>query len=170
MDLACLGWRHLAGSWEDVGLATQFIPSSFGHAPWNPAEKVNSGYKAWEFQLYLVGLGPSLLRHILLGNTGWIIVNTSQAFASCSSGLSLKTISKKDINSSVNLYKSSSSCIISVGLNRFTLSDRAFTYWHILPRKQSTSVHSPVILNGPLRQQSAILAKKSVCIVTRMPI
>ena len=48
-----------------MALATPFIPSSFGHAPWNPAEKINSGYKAWEFQIYLIGLGPALFRHIL---------------------------------------------------------------------------------------------------------
>jgi hypothetical protein len=46
-------------------VATSFIPSSFGHAPHNPAEKINSGYKAWEFQLYIYRLGPVLLQHIL---------------------------------------------------------------------------------------------------------
>ena len=59
-------WCVLVGNiWQahgkTVGLATQFIPSCFGRAPQNLAEKINSGYKAWEFQLYLVGLGPSLL-------------------------------------------------------------------------------------------------------------
>ena len=63
-------WRVLAGKvWEahgkTVALATPFIPSSFGRVPRNPAEKINSGYKAWEFQIYLFGLGPALLRHIL---------------------------------------------------------------------------------------------------------
>lgn len=50
---------------DSIEAATPFIPSSFGRAPRNPAEKINSGYKAWEFQLYIYGLGPVLLRHIL---------------------------------------------------------------------------------------------------------
>jgi hypothetical protein len=63
-------WRVLVGPvWQShgktVALATHFIPSSFGRAPRNPAEKINSGYKAWEFQIYLIGLGPALFRHIL---------------------------------------------------------------------------------------------------------
>ena len=58
-------WRVLVGQvWQahgkTVALATQFIPSSFGRAPQNPTEKINSGYKAWEFQIYLIGLGPVL--------------------------------------------------------------------------------------------------------------
>ena len=44
-------WRVLVGEvWQahgkTVALATPFIPSSFGCAPQNPAEKINSGYKA----------------------------------------------------------------------------------------------------------------------------
>lgn len=63
-------WRILVGNiWQahgkTVALATLFIPSSFGRAPQNPVEKINSGYKAWEFQIYLIGLGPALFRHIL---------------------------------------------------------------------------------------------------------
>jgi hypothetical protein len=50
---------------KTVALATHFILSSFGHAPRNPAEKINSGYKAWEFQIYLIGLGPGFFQHIL---------------------------------------------------------------------------------------------------------
>ena len=50
---------------ETIKAAIPFILSSFGRAPQNPAEKINSGYKAWEFQLYIYGLGPVLLRHIL---------------------------------------------------------------------------------------------------------
>ena len=42
-----------------------FIPSSFGCAPRNPAKKINSGYKAWEFEIYIYGIGPTLFRHIL---------------------------------------------------------------------------------------------------------
>ena len=63
-------WCVLVGKiWQahgkSVALATPFIPSSFGRAPQNPAEKINSGYKAWEFQIYLIGLGPALFQHIL---------------------------------------------------------------------------------------------------------
>jgi hypothetical protein len=49
--------------WEAYGktvvLATPFIPSSFRHAPRNPT-KINSGYKAWEFQIYLISLDLAL--------------------------------------------------------------------------------------------------------------
>lgn len=34
-------------------------PGSFDRVPRNPAEKLNSGYKAWEFGLYLYGIGPA---------------------------------------------------------------------------------------------------------------
>jgi hypothetical protein len=50
---------------NSIEAAIPFIPSSFGHAPRNLAEKINSRYKAWEFQLYIYGLGPMLLQHIL---------------------------------------------------------------------------------------------------------
>jgi hypothetical protein len=50
---------------DSIEAVIPFIPSSFGRAPCNLAEKINSGYKAWEFQLYIYGLGPVLLRHIL---------------------------------------------------------------------------------------------------------
>ncbi|KAF5379709.1 hypothetical protein D9615_005670 [Tricholomella constricta] len=63
-------WKVLVGKvWDSHGktiaMATPYIPSSFGRAPRNPADKINSGYKAWEFLLYLFGLGPALLRTIL---------------------------------------------------------------------------------------------------------
>ncbi|KAF8226798.1 hypothetical protein L208DRAFT_1498218 [Tricholoma matsutake] len=51
---------------DSIDLARPFIPSSFGRAPHNLAQKINSGYKAWEFQLYIYRLGPVLFRHILL--------------------------------------------------------------------------------------------------------
>ena len=50
---------------ETVTRSVPFIPSSFGRAPRDPAKKLNSGYKAWEFQLYMYGLCPTLLRHLL---------------------------------------------------------------------------------------------------------
>jgi hypothetical protein len=46
-------------------MATQYLPSSFGRAPRNIAEKINSGYKAWEFIMYLFTLAPALLHGIL---------------------------------------------------------------------------------------------------------
>ncbi|KZV85657.1 hypothetical protein EXIGLDRAFT_622775 [Exidia glandulosa HHB12029] len=50
---------------EDVARSTLFIPSLFGNPPRNIAEKLNSGYKAWEFVLYLWRLGPGLLLGVL---------------------------------------------------------------------------------------------------------
>ena len=50
---------------ETVVRAVPFIPSSFGRAPRDPAKKLNTGYKAWEFQQYIYGLGPTLFRHLL---------------------------------------------------------------------------------------------------------
>jgi hypothetical protein len=58
--------KHLwEGHRETVAQATPYIPSLFGCAPQDPAKKINSGYKAWEYQLYVYGLGPALFRHIL---------------------------------------------------------------------------------------------------------
>jgi hypothetical protein len=55
--------------WQDhgkaVATATPYLPRSFDRAPPNPAEKLNSGYKAWEFLIYLYGLGPGLLYDLL---------------------------------------------------------------------------------------------------------
>ena len=50
---------------ETVPRAVPYIPSSFSRAPWDPSKKLNSGFKAWEFQIYFYGLCPSLLRHFL---------------------------------------------------------------------------------------------------------
>ncbi|KAJ3831674.1 hypothetical protein F5878DRAFT_654799 [Lentinula raphanica] len=48
-----------------VAACTPYIPGSFDRPPRNPAEKINSGYKAWEFLLYLYGLGPCFFFGIL---------------------------------------------------------------------------------------------------------
>ncbi|KAF9223047.1 hypothetical protein BS17DRAFT_796200 [Gyrodon lividus] len=45
--------------------AGQHIPRSFDAKPRNIAEKINTDYKTWEFQLYTFGLGPALLYEIL---------------------------------------------------------------------------------------------------------
>jgi hypothetical protein len=50
---------------ETVERAVKYLPSSFGRAPRNPAKKLNTGYKAWEFQQYLYGFGPTFFRHLL---------------------------------------------------------------------------------------------------------
>jgi hypothetical protein len=50
---------------QDVANCTPYLPGSFDRPPRNPAEKINSGYKAWEFLLYIFGLGPGLLYGVL---------------------------------------------------------------------------------------------------------
>jgi hypothetical protein len=50
---------------KTVSKSVPFIPSCIGHAPWDPSKNINSGYKAWEFQLYVYGLCPMLLWHLL---------------------------------------------------------------------------------------------------------
>ena len=44
-----------------VADSLHYLLSLFNYPPHNIAEKLISGYKAWEFFLYLYGLGPSLL-------------------------------------------------------------------------------------------------------------
>ncbi|KZV99848.1 hypothetical protein EXIGLDRAFT_605347 [Exidia glandulosa HHB12029] len=65
-------WRFavLTGAtWErhgaDVAACTPFLPSSLDRAPRNPAEKINSGYKQWEFLIWLFCLAPALLYKVL---------------------------------------------------------------------------------------------------------
>ncbi|KAF9555548.1 hypothetical protein CPC08DRAFT_753019 [Agrocybe pediades] len=63
-------WAVLVGEvWEDhgreVAAATPYLPGSFDRPPRNPAEKISSGYKAWEFLTYVYGLGPGLFYKIL---------------------------------------------------------------------------------------------------------
>jgi hypothetical protein len=43
-----------------------YLPGSFDQPPHNPAEKINSGFKVWEFLIYIFGLGPGLFYNILL--------------------------------------------------------------------------------------------------------
>ncbi|KAF9496980.1 hypothetical protein BDN71DRAFT_1388425 [Pleurotus eryngii] len=63
-------WATLTGdTWISHGKliakATPHFPSSFHRPPRNPAEKINSGYKATEFYLYFYSLGPAHFRGIL---------------------------------------------------------------------------------------------------------
>ena len=63
-------WAVLTGDiWKAHGKAVadaaQYFPRSFDRTPRNPAEKLSSGYKAWELLLYFYGLGPGLFYGIL---------------------------------------------------------------------------------------------------------
>ncbi|KAI0054683.1 hypothetical protein BV25DRAFT_1816712 [Artomyces pyxidatus] len=69
-DKATWGWFVLEGdTWKThgrkVAAATPYLPGSFDRPPRNPAEKMSSGYKAWEFLMYVYGLGPALLYGVL---------------------------------------------------------------------------------------------------------
>jgi hypothetical protein len=50
---------------RQVASATPYLSGSFDWPPRNPAEKISSGYKAWEFLLYLFGLGPGVFYNVL---------------------------------------------------------------------------------------------------------
>ncbi len=60
-------WKHFG---KEVADATPFIPGMFERPPRNPAKKISSGYKAWEFLLLFYGLGPCLL-YQRLGYAYW---------------------------------------------------------------------------------------------------
>ncbi|TFY51304.1 hypothetical protein EVG20_g11063 [Dentipellis fragilis] len=48
-----------------VGAARPYLPGSFDRPPRNPADKISSGYKAWEFLTYVFGYCPAMLCGIL---------------------------------------------------------------------------------------------------------
>jgi hypothetical protein len=63
-------WVVLVGdTWkshgQDVARCRPYLPGSFDCPPRNPAEKISSGYKAWEFLIYVFGMCPALLRGVL---------------------------------------------------------------------------------------------------------
>lgn len=63
-------WVVLTGdTWKehgaDVAQCRPYFPGSFDCTPRNPAEKISSGYKAWEYLLYVFGLCPALLCDLL---------------------------------------------------------------------------------------------------------
>jgi len=63
-------WAVLKGDvWKAHGQAVAdaapCFPRSFDRTPRNPAEKLSSGYKAWELLLYFYGLGPGLFYGVL---------------------------------------------------------------------------------------------------------
>ncbi|KAA1478538.1 hypothetical protein DENSPDRAFT_861874 [Dentipellis sp. KUC8613] len=63
-------WFVLHGDvWKSHGMAVAsarpYPPGSFDRPPRNPAEKISSGYKAWEFLTYVFGYCPAMLYGIL---------------------------------------------------------------------------------------------------------
>ncbi|KAI0767543.1 hypothetical protein C8Q74DRAFT_1203821 [Fomes fomentarius] len=63
-------WVVLVGAtWtkhgELVAAAKHFLPGSFDRPPRNPALKVSSGYKCWEFLTWFYGLAPGFLYRVL---------------------------------------------------------------------------------------------------------
>jgi hypothetical protein len=69
-DKANWDWCVLHGeAWKvhgaTVASATPYLPGSFDRPPRNPAEKISSGYKAWEYLMYVFGLGPGLFYQVL---------------------------------------------------------------------------------------------------------
>ncbi|KAI0040163.1 hypothetical protein FA95DRAFT_1585105 [Auriscalpium vulgare] len=63
-------WAVLTGDfWIEHGQAvadiTPYLPGSFDRPPRNPAEKISSGYKAWEYLIYFYGMLPALLMGVL---------------------------------------------------------------------------------------------------------
>lgn len=63
-------WAVLKGDlWEQhgaiVGNTGQYLPGSFDRTPRNPALKISSGYKAWEYLMYVFGLGPAVFFGVL---------------------------------------------------------------------------------------------------------
>ncbi|KAG0694270.1 hypothetical protein DFH29DRAFT_815528 [Suillus ampliporus] len=50
---------------DAVEQAGVYLPGSFDRKPRNIAEKLNTSYKTWEFQLYTFGLTPALLYGLL---------------------------------------------------------------------------------------------------------
>ncbi len=50
---------------EEVASACHFLPGSFDRPPWNPVEKISSGYKCVEFLNYVYWMGLGMLYGIL---------------------------------------------------------------------------------------------------------
>ena len=63
-------WAVLTGDiWKKHGQRVEdmrpYLPGSFDRPPRNPAKKISSGYKAWEYLTYVFGLGPAVFHGIL---------------------------------------------------------------------------------------------------------
>ena len=70
-DWAVLHGPTLEAHEKQVASETQYLPGSLDRPPRNPAEKISSGYKAWEFLLYLYGLGPGVFYNVLPEKYWW---------------------------------------------------------------------------------------------------
>ena len=63
-------WVVLVGNtWkshgQDIACCCPYLPGSFDCPPRNPAKKISSGYKAWEFLIYVFRYCPALLYNVL---------------------------------------------------------------------------------------------------------
>lgn len=63
-------WPVLTGdTWKKHGQHVEdmrpYLPGSFDRPPQNPAKKISSGYKAWEYLTCVFGLGPAVFQRIL---------------------------------------------------------------------------------------------------------
>jgi len=64
-DWAVLKGKLFDAHGDAIAQSTRFLPSSYGRPPRNIAKKINTKYKASEKTIYLYGLAPAFLRHIL---------------------------------------------------------------------------------------------------------
>lgn len=66
-----------------VGHAKKYLPGSFDRPSRNPAEKINSGYKAQEYLTWIYGLCPALLYGVLLQMCVLPHISLTLAFIYC---------------------------------------------------------------------------------------
>ncbi|KAF7979644.1 hypothetical protein HWV62_41611 [Athelia sp. TMB] len=69
-DKSTWHWATLTGeTWKAHGQRVAdtkpYLPGSFDRPPRNPVEKISSGYKAWEWLMYVFGLGPAVFHNVL---------------------------------------------------------------------------------------------------------
>ncbi|PPQ81352.1 hypothetical protein CVT24_001144 [Panaeolus cyanescens] len=64
-DWVCMTGDAWTTHGQLVANATQYFPAFFHRPPRNPAKKINSGFKATEWDLYFFKLGPGFFRAIL---------------------------------------------------------------------------------------------------------
>ena len=145
---------------ETVARAVPFLPSSFGRAPRDPAKKLNTGYKAWEFQQYIYGLGPALFRH-LLPEKYWI------NFCKLVSGirtLQRHCISHEDLLAGHKLLMDFIQEFEELYYQRMEsrihfvrqLDDKVFTFFHTLPLRPFDWVPCLATLSERSRRQLGI--------------
>ncbi|KAJ7023772.1 hypothetical protein C8F04DRAFT_1193189 [Mycena alexandri] len=148
-DKSTWDWMVLVGDvWkrhgEDVAKAAKHLPSYFDKPPRNPAEKMNSGYKAQEFLNYLYVLGPALLRDILPKSVKFLATN-----------------SNAHINCSVKSTWILSAFIISVKPRDFSSADKVCMHSCIPVLRRFVLGREDTAANGPWRGRSGILGRKS---------